>query len=278
MKLVSSSTAARKTDAGRRRRNAARAAAAAKATDSDESGARRRLTPEDRRRQILDAAIQYFAEVGFDGGTRDLARRLGVTQPLIYRYFPSKEDLIRQVYEEVYLGRWRAEWEVMITDRSIPLRDRLVAFYRSYGEVIFATEWMRIYLFAGLRGLGINRWWITFVESHVLQRICEELRIASKLPPAEEIAIDDAEIDFLWILHGGIFYNGGLPTAKPGDKLRLSTITVRAWSTSMVGMPAMGLPLGSRAIGFTMSFAPMTMTTSVSLNSGLMSSISLTWS
>lgn len=182
------------------------------------SGARRRLTPDDRRRQILDAAISYFAEVGFDGGTRDLARRLGVTQPLIYRYFPSKEDLIRQVYEEVYLGRWRTEWEVLIADRSLPLRDRLVSFYRSYTEVIFAPEWMRIYLFAGLRGLGINRWWITFVESHVLQRIAEELRLVSKLPPAEQIAIDDAEIDFLWILHGGIFYNGmrrGVYGAKP---------------------------------------------------------------
>ena len=169
---------------------------------------RKRLTPEDRRRQILDAAVSYFAEVGFDGGTRDLAHRLGVTQPLIYRYFPSKDDLIRQVYEEVYLGRWRAEWEVMITDRSIPLRDRLVAFYRSYGEVIFATEWMRIYLFAGLRGLGINRWWITFVESHVLNRICEEIRVTSKLASPQEIPIQQAELDYLWIFHGGFFYNG----------------------------------------------------------------------
>lgn len=170
--------------------------------------ARRRLTPDDRRRQILKAAIGYFAEVGFDGGTRDLARRLGVTQPLIYRYFPSKEDLIRQVYEEVYLGRWRTEWEVLIADRSIPLRERLVSFYKSYTEVIFQHEWLRIYLFAGLRGLGINRWWITFVENNVLKRMCEELRIAAKLPSADELAIDNAEIDFLWVLHGGIFYNG----------------------------------------------------------------------
>ena len=203
-----------KPDASRRRKAAAKVAAkpspkaAGDKAAGDKAGARRRLTPEDRRRQILDAAISYFAEVGFDGGTRDLARRLGVTQPLIYRYFPSKEDLIRHVYEEVYLGRWRAEWEVLIADRSIPLRVRLVSFYKSYTEVIFAPEWLRIYLFAGLRGLGINRWWITFVESHVLKRICEELRIASRLPSADELPIDPAEIDFLWVLHGGIFYNG----------------------------------------------------------------------
>ena len=191
-----------------RRKSAGKAARTAPGQGRTANGARRRLTPEDRRRQILQAAIQYFAEVGFDGGTRDLARRLGVTQPLIYRYFPSKEDLIRQVYEEVYLGRWRAEWEVLIADRSIPLRDRLLSFYKSYTKVMFATEWMRIYLFAGLRALGINRWWITFVENNVLKRICEELRIASRLPSAEELPIDPAEIEYVWIMHGGIFYNG----------------------------------------------------------------------
>jgi AcrR family transcriptional regulator len=198
----------RKAETRPRRKSTAGSTRSVAGQGRNATGGRRRLTPEDRRQQILQAAIQYFAQVGFDGGTRDLARRLGVTQPLIYRYFPSKEDLIRQVYEEVYLGRWRAEWEVLIGNRAIPLRDRLVTFYKSYTEVIFAPEWMRIYLFAGLRGLGINRWWITFVESNVLKRICEELRIASRLPSVEEIAIDPAEIEFVWILHGGIFYNG----------------------------------------------------------------------
>jgi len=169
---------------------------------------RKRLTPQDRRRQILDAAVQYFAEVGFDGGTRDLAKRLGVTQPLIYRYFPSKDDLIRNVYEEVYVGRWRTEWEVMLADRSVPLRMRLIAFYASYVEVIFAHEWMRIYLFSGLRGLGINQWWTTFVESHVLGRMCEELRSENRLPSAQEVPLQAVEIDFVWLFHGGIFYNG----------------------------------------------------------------------
>ena len=205
---------------------------------------RRRLTPQDRRRQILDAAIQYFAEVGFDGGTRDLASRLGVTQPLIYRYFPSKEDLIRQVYEEVYLGRWRAEWEVLIADRSIPLRDRLVAFYTSYTEVIFAPEWLRIYLFAGLRGLAINRWWITFVENDVLKRICEELRLASHFPPVEELPLDNAEIDFIWVLHGGIFYNL-MRRQVYGDEPHLDL--TRSIEVSVEGMIA-GFAAASRSI------------------------------
>ncbi len=169
---------------------------------------RRRLSPSDRRQQIVEAAIEYFSEVGFDGGTRALAKKLGVTQPLIYRYFPSKEDLIREVYNQVYLGRWRAEWEDLISDRRLPLRERLITFYMRYTEVVFASEWMRIYLFSGLRGLGINQWWITFVEERILRRICEEIRLAYDLPDFDALPIQQAEIDLYWMFHGGIFYYG----------------------------------------------------------------------
>ncbi|MCB5177433.1 MULTISPECIES: TetR/AcrR family transcriptional regulator [Microvirga] len=178
------------------------------ASEPDAKAPRRRLSPVDRRQQILDAAIAYFSEVGFDGGTRALAKKLGVTQPLIYRYFPSKEDLIREVYNEVYLGRWQAEWEGLISDRRLPLRERLVTFYLRYTEVVFASEWMRIYLFSGLRGLEINQWWITFVEERILRRICEEIRFGYGLPGFDVLPIQEAEIDLYWMFHGGIFYYG----------------------------------------------------------------------
>ena len=55
----------------------------------------KRLSPDDRRKEFVAKATEFFAEEGFGGGTRDLARRLGVTQPLLYRYFPSKDDLLR---------------------------------------------------------------------------------------------------------------------------------------------------------------------------------------
>ena len=53
-----------------------------------------RLDPDIRRQQILEAAISYFAEAGFAGQTRELSKRIGVTQSLLYRYYPSKQDLI----------------------------------------------------------------------------------------------------------------------------------------------------------------------------------------
>lgn len=67
---------------------------------------KRRMKREERDREIAQAAVAFFAEVGFDGDTRELARRLGVTQSLIFRYFPTKAALIERVYQEVYVGRW----------------------------------------------------------------------------------------------------------------------------------------------------------------------------
>ena len=169
---------------------------------------RQRLSPIDRKRQIIEAAVSYFAEVGFDGGTRELARRLKVTQPLIYRYFPSKEDLIQAVYQEVYLTRWQPDWERALADTTQPIRDRLIAFYTHFTDAVFTPEWIRIYLFAGLRGLEMNQWWISYVEEHLLRNLGAALREAHGLPDFAAQPISPRELELYWLFHGGIFYYG----------------------------------------------------------------------
>src|SRR6202022_2225287 len=120
----------------------------------------RRLSPDNRRKEFVAKATEFFSEEGFGGGTRDLARRLGVTQPLLYRYFPSKDDLIKEVYRTVYLEPLDTGWEKLLADRSRPIRDRLQEFYNAYTNVIFTRKWLRIYLYSGLKGLDINRWYV----------------------------------------------------------------------------------------------------------------------
>src|SRR6201991_3570846 len=104
----------------------------------------RRLSPDERRKEFVAKATAVFAEEGFAGGTRALARRLGVTQPLLYRYFPSKDDLIKEVYRTVYLEPLGDGWEKLLSDRTRPLRDRLKEFYQAYTGVIFSRTWLRI--------------------------------------------------------------------------------------------------------------------------------------
>jgi TetR/AcrR family transcriptional regulator, fatty acid metabolism regulator protein len=55
----------------------------------------------DRRKQILKAAVEVFAERGFHR-TRvsDIAKRAGVAYGLIYHYFDSKDDVLNSVFDE----------------------------------------------------------------------------------------------------------------------------------------------------------------------------------
>lgn len=167
---------------------------------------RKRLSAASRKKEFVDNAVVYFAEFGFDGGTRDLARRLNVSQPLLYRYFPSKEALVGEVYKRVYLDRFRPEWDALLADRTMPLRQRLQHFYEVYTNAIFEPNWLRIFLFSGLKGGKINKWYLKVVEDRILKPIIREFRAEHGLRVSERISRE--EVEMAWILHGSIFYYG----------------------------------------------------------------------
>jgi AcrR family transcriptional regulator len=55
---------------------------------------------EDRREQIIDAAMHVFAQKGFKRATnKDIANEAGITPGLIYHYFESKEAVLKAVIE-----------------------------------------------------------------------------------------------------------------------------------------------------------------------------------
>jgi len=165
-----------------------------------------RLSRDDRRKEFVAKATEFFSEEGFGGGTRDLARRLGVTQPLLYRYFPSKDDLIKEVYRTVYLEPLDTGWEMLLMDRARPLRDRLQEFYGNYTNVIFTRKWIRIYLYSGLKGLDINRWYVGVVRDKILTRIVGECRHQAGLDAQSRPTAP--ELEMAWVFHSGIFYYG----------------------------------------------------------------------
>jgi AcrR family transcriptional regulator len=169
---------------------------------------RKRMKREDRDREIAAAAVAFFAEVGFDGDTRELARRLGVTQSLIFRYFPNKAALIERVYQEVYVGRWNPYWETIIADRSVPLQDRLIRLYKDYSRVSLTYDWVRIFMFSGLKGEDINTRYLKFLKSRILEPIAVEIRAELGLPTPEELPLKIAEIELAWGINSRIFYLG----------------------------------------------------------------------
>lgn len=54
-----------------------------------------------RKKQVLRAAIRFFGQYGFHGARlADIARAAGVTEPGLLHHFPSKEDLFMEVLAE----------------------------------------------------------------------------------------------------------------------------------------------------------------------------------
>jgi AcrR family transcriptional regulator len=61
----------------------------------------RSIAQEDRRRQILAAAVRVFARSGYHGSrVGDIAEEAGVAHGLLYHYFSSKEQVLQTIFRE----------------------------------------------------------------------------------------------------------------------------------------------------------------------------------
>ena len=168
---------------------------------------RRRLSPAAREQEILSGAIKYFAAFGFEGQIRGLAAQLGVSQGLIYRYFPSKDDLIDRVYQVVFLNRWNDEWDRILKDHGKPLQMRLTALYKSYYATVDRYDVIRISLSSALRGekIGIN--YLEFVRQGLIIPIAEEIRAEFGLPSPGDRPITTLEEQIVYSLHAKFLYS-----------------------------------------------------------------------
>jgi AcrR family transcriptional regulator len=172
---------------------------------TDEKQIKLRLPPQERKAQFINKAIEFFSQEGFDSSTRQLAAKLNVTQPLLYRYFPSKDDLINQVYEAVYIGRWDENWDKLLRDQSKSLEERLNIFYQQYTAKVFEDKWLRIFLFSGLKGIEINKRYLKFVQENVIQVIGDQYLKAYK---PQQLRLTDREQEIIWVTHGSLIYYG----------------------------------------------------------------------
>ena len=90
----------------------------------------------ERRELIVSVATEVFAERGYDGASIDeIARRAGVSAPVVYDHFASKQDLYERLLERTrdeLLEVWR---EHLFTDEPAEVRiPRAIAAWAAYVE------------------------------------------------------------------------------------------------------------------------------------------------
>jgi AcrR family transcriptional regulator len=102
-----------------------------------------RRTPDERPRQILNAALEVFGEAGLAGAKiDDIAERAGISKGTIYLYFPSKDELFREVLRDAF-----GEIVETVTGLShtASATDDLTAFARDYWAFLRSPRFETVY-------------------------------------------------------------------------------------------------------------------------------------
>ena len=114
-----------------------------------------RMSSNDRRDQILQAAIETFARQGFAGTkTRDIASAAGVSEAVVFRHFSTKEKLYHAILDTKESDH-HLEYQAKLTEYAQQRNDALLLRYLTKG--IFESfrkdpAFHRLMLYATLEG------------------------------------------------------------------------------------------------------------------------------
>src|SRR5215208_7328736 len=97
------------------------------------------LGPERRRPEVLDAALKLFLVGGYDGTSMQaVAEEAGVTKPVVYACFQSKDELFRALLrreEQRILAEIQGAFEnTDLSDPETTLTEGFTGFLRAVGD------------------------------------------------------------------------------------------------------------------------------------------------
>jgi AcrR family transcriptional regulator len=169
---------------------------------------KRNLPAEERRRELLDAALDIFSEKGMGITIQALADRVNVTQPLVHRYFRTRADLIAGIREKIQFAHWDPVWREVLTDRSRPLQDRILEFYDRYLPHIYSARWYRGFWYSALSDPTFAQEFLARVHEELLLSIVGEARFKFGFPDLQCTPAAPREIELVWGMHSTNIFLG----------------------------------------------------------------------
>lgn len=159
----------------------------------------------ERRAQILEKAMELFAEYGLTAQTRALAAECGVSQRFLYRFFPTKEDLLKEVYVNAILGPFQVVWFAELSDRSRPMHDRLRDFYNGYLDKVLDRRWLRLFLYSSLAEVDMAPNYI----ASIITKLTETIVAETAHERGKKLNVKPEAIHEIgWTIHGAISHYG----------------------------------------------------------------------
>jgi AcrR family transcriptional regulator len=159
----------------------------------------------ERRALIVDAARRVFAEYGFATSTREIADAIGVAQPLLYKYFPSKDDLIEAVFTDRYEADNFAPPPEILEDESETLEARLTEFYSVFvGQP--GGEFVRLFLRGALDKIPVALMYRSTLNERVLKPVIAAFRRDVGAPAFAKKPMMEKEREAALVLHASVIF------------------------------------------------------------------------
>lgn len=116
-----------------------------------------RMSGEERRNSIVESALELFAEKGFNGTrTREIAKKAGISETLIFQHFKNKQELYRATFEHRIVHHPPVESmkkAMEAKDDAGILREIALHFF---GHMHKDQKEMRLSLYAALEGIHVR--------------------------------------------------------------------------------------------------------------------------
>jgi AcrR family transcriptional regulator len=168
-----------------------------------------RMPSEERRLQILNAAIDLLCESGDGLHTRTLAKRLGVSHALLFKYFSSKSDILDAVFQTVYIDRFPEPLSRKVETASEDIPGKWASIYTEYAPRIFELRWVRIFVSTALNREPISNRYFELVVVPLVTRLAEDTeRYCLGRVQKPNSILRAASLELAWTTHSALFYSG----------------------------------------------------------------------
>jgi AcrR family transcriptional regulator len=154
----------------------------------------KRLEVDERRRQLLKVGAELFARHPYEElSMRKIARAAGISHPLLYRYFPSKQSFFRTALEEAAAELYART----VPDSTLPPWEQLTTGLEAFLELIDENALAYRQLMRSAASAPEVREMVDDVRETTSQRILAGL-FGAGAPPKARAAVKG----WLWYMDG----------------------------------------------------------------------------
>jgi AcrR family transcriptional regulator len=136
---------------------------------------KQKLTKEERKEQIVKAAIKLFSQKGFNGTkTKEIAKKAGISEALLFKFFPTKSSLYSAIiaYRIKQLQQTDQSYYQKLDSESFS--DFLSRLAKNHIKLIEKDDsFMRLLLFSGLENHRLAKDFYNIRISKIVQQVCK---------------------------------------------------------------------------------------------------------